>query len=68
MVIARECAQSPDCLYRLHATYEAPWEEVAYGIGDGGYVYFTAGLVSIFFLGMALLTKGISIGSASFMT
>ncbi|KAK6334927.1 hypothetical protein TWF718_010368 [Orbilia javanica] len=38
IVIARECAQSPDCLYRLHATYEAPWEEVAYGMRADGKV------------------------------
>ncbi|KAF3118910.1 hypothetical protein TWF569_004629 [Orbilia oligospora] len=35
MVIAREGAESPDCRFRLHVTYEAPWEEVAYGVGDG---------------------------------
>ncbi|KAF3310296.1 hypothetical protein TWF173_009882 [Orbilia oligospora] len=35
MVIARESAESPDCRFRLHVTYEAPWEEVAYGVGDG---------------------------------
>ncbi|KAF3197806.1 hypothetical protein TWF106_000373 [Orbilia oligospora] len=34
MVIARESAESPDCRFRLHVTYETPWEEVAYGVGD----------------------------------
>ncbi|KAK6354139.1 hypothetical protein TWF730_008555 [Orbilia blumenaviensis] len=37
MVLSLGCAQPVDCSYNLYATYEAPWEEVAYGtVSDGG--------------------------------
>ncbi|KAK6511531.1 hypothetical protein TWF481_000444 [Arthrobotrys musiformis] len=41
LVIAQKCEQTVDCRYNSHVTYEAPWEEVAYGsiCGVGGRFY-----------------------------
>ncbi|KAK6510732.1 hypothetical protein TWF506_009832 [Arthrobotrys conoides] len=36
MVISGSCEETPECFWKVHVTFEAPWEEFAYGVGEGG--------------------------------